>query len=376
VHAVARTPDVYPDLCRVDISYTIFPNIALSISATTVITTPNGQFACNTMGSTLDPVNGIGTCQFSGSGCQNLFTFTSSLQSAVTVQVVVYDSGVPLSNTGTPVLINLHGILPVTTPQSSTTLMIASVPRSPRMSTDPFVVQVTANTNGNTLGSWAMRFEYNALAISYASCVVATGFSTPVVTVNAELGTLAITCSLIADGPLLQGNSIPLISISFTILPQATSGIVIHKATNVFMTNIGYDPIIENQAITFDDSYMTSNLGGAYLTMEKISSVVQLQTHAVPRHVVLKPNGDTISSSVTGTAIYSNFGAQNTLLTGAQLQCTTSSPGISTAGGCGSIVPTSSTPSTTEYPGPYCIPLPVCVYVNGARNNMLAAFVD
>jgi hypothetical protein len=67
VQAVARTRDVYPDLCRIDISYTIFPNIALSIPQITAIVTPNGNFACNTPGSTLDSVNGIGTCRFSGS---------------------------------------------------------------------------------------------------------------------------------------------------------------------------------------------------------------------------------------------------------------------------------------------------------------------
>lgn len=132
VYTVAKTPEIYPDFCRIDISYSIFPNVALDVQDKVEIVTDRGAFRC--LGTTIDKVNGFGSCRFSGDECKELFTFPDAPDAATdtTVYIAVFEVGTDVRVVGATVSVTLNPIKVATTAASSTTLMRASVPRSPR----------------------------------------------------------------------------------------------------------------------------------------------------------------------------------------------------------------------------------------------------
>jgi hypothetical protein len=132
VDIVAKTLDIYSDFCRIDISYSVFPNVALDVQDMVEIVTGEGTFVCT--GTTIDKVNGFGSCRFSGDECRALFTFPTSPSASIDtpVYIAVFEVGTDLRVVSSPVSVTLNPIKVTTTAASSTTLMRASVPRSPR----------------------------------------------------------------------------------------------------------------------------------------------------------------------------------------------------------------------------------------------------
>jgi hypothetical protein len=222
-------------------------------------------------------------------------------------------------------------------------------------------MHVTANSNGDNIAAWAIDLIYDSSAISYKSVTVHGGFSGAVVTDQAltgsDYGTSAAQVSITStkkqdetDTTLFTGADILLVSIEFDILSTATSGIRIHKATNRFMTNSGLEPITELQDITVDDSNSIASVGKVSVLIESPPVVVQLLTVSTPRHVVLKPDGGFMPSTITGLLVYGSYGESNEAVSGDLLGCEALGTGLqlTTAGSCDSVDPTGGSPAVTN----------------------------
>jgi hypothetical protein len=222
-------------------------------------------------------------------------------------------------------------------------------------------MHVTADSNGDTIAAWAIDVIYDSSAISYTSTTTYDGFSVPVVTSQALTGSVygpnaaqvSITSTKLQEEnnmDFFKGTDILLMSLDFDILSTATSGIRIFSATNRFMTNLGKEPIIELQDITIDDSNSIASIGEASVLIESPPLVVQLLTVSTPRHVVLKPDGEFIPSTITGMLVYGSYGESNVAVSGDLLECEAVTTGLqlTTTGSCDSVDPTGGSPAVTN----------------------------
>ena len=180
-----------------------------------------------------------------------------------------------------------------------------------------------------------------ALAAGFTSLLGAT--VTPSAT-QSHTSQFEMTASASAD--TFKGDSIELLDIDFEITHGTTDGMAILYAENAYMTNIGSGFIVERQGIWIDDCETNQLIGRAFLRRENPSKMILFQSHSSPKYAVLKPDGDKRKASVSGTAVYSNYGSGNVAITGGALQCSTENSGFMIAG-CSSIFPAGATPVKT-----------------------------
>jgi hypothetical protein len=353
VEAITRTADIYADLCRVDISYRMFPNIALAIQDKIQVRIDDIYSDC--MYTNTDHVNGFGTCRFTNTQCSALFNFPAISNQPIetSISIAVEHTGTGNKVESSPILVMLHPARVASTAANTNTLMRATVPRTQIKHTDAFVMDIKANTDGSVMAAWAIDLIYNASALSYVSTTTHGGFSDAVVTsqiltasaYGENTGMVSITAIKLVtetDPTLFNGPDILLSSVIFDVLPESVSGTLIYSAMNRFMTNLGKEPIIEQQSITIDDAATTPSVGLAYILLDKLPAVIQLISVATPRHVVLKPDGTIIPCKITGFLVYDGFGEINTAVDSNTLECTTTETGIAvtTSTLCDSISPT------------------------------------
>lgn len=377
--ASLRTPDVYPDLCRIDVVYSIFPNIEISLTALSpemLITPPGGgsaiPFSCDPgAGSYYDQSNGMGACRIDEPTCSSsMFTsFTGSLQQA-TMQMRAYDAANGNAELlSTPEPVNLHPNLASTSAAgASTTLGRGTViPRAPirRSGEDTYTLSIVTSTAGNILGSWAVDITYNHTRVTYSSVQLNTALFSQLV-VSPQQGFVPIFAQrdpANTNDAQYNGDSIHLMDVVFNVagpLPandeiSITSGPAILYAEIRFLSNIGSNDFIQNQPITFDDFINVGSVGTAHIEFDKPPGLMVVIPTAYPKHVVLKPDGTPISTTVTATALFSGYRSPDVSIPSNELECTSLAPTKIQVGSPGttcvniSPLPTTS-PVTTEFP--------------------------
>jgi hypothetical protein len=357
VVAVPKTVNIYPDFCRIQVSFSIFPNTKLAIEN-------KAQLDGVDCPENTDQVNGIGTCTFEGQACLDLFDFPAAL-GAPTISnkhMRVAETSDGTATVSADMQFWLYPQPLETTSVESSTFVRANVPRSPRKYGDPFVMHTVANTGDKKLGTWAVDIIYDSDSIEFISVSTHPVYdilSTMVVIPSAEAvhgdtaQKIAFTGSKKAgalDENQFSGPDVHLMNLNFNIKAQATSGVFIYSAITRFLTSTALEAFVVRQNITVDDANsITSPLGTAYIHIENTPQVVQLLATSNPKYTVLLPDGTVHTSSITAWLVYGSFQTPNEIVETNALTCvdasTTTSGGLS-IGGCASISPTSASPAT------------------------------
>jgi hypothetical protein len=135
VSVVARTKNIYHDTCRLDLAYTIYPNLALgaigvkTVRSNTRVSNCDGDF---------DVIQGIGSCRLIGEQCRNIMGYDEVGGDAIRSKQLSV-----LIGTAAITTVNVTVYPPPATETSAADgFMRATTPMSPMMHTDVFLMQV------------------------------------------------------------------------------------------------------------------------------------------------------------------------------------------------------------------------------------------